>query len=130
MAIWQEVLTGSSEAATRGALWKKLFLNIFAIFTGLFMWPPNSIQRLMCFFFFLIKVDDERFCCKNSSQYLISLPIIVSVLINLGWCNGRKLQNSWDFAPDLTWWVYSIPYCHTRFPLCQSYNYSLQTLSL
>lgn len=49
---------------------------------------------------------------------------------NSGVLNGRKLQGSWDFAPSLTWWVYSIPCDPTRFLPRESYKWPLRTLPL
>ena len=39
------------------------------------------------------------------------------ILSHLGSCNGRKLQNSWDFDADPSWYVYSAPYDPTRMKI-------------
>ena len=46
-------------------------------------------------------------------------------LSHLGCYNGHKLQSSWAFVPDHTWWVYRVPYSPRRFPLCEILSLTL-----
>ena len=52
------------------------------------------------------------------------------ILSHVACCNGRKLQNSWCFVPDSTWWVYSARYGPMRLSLRENYKYPLWTLPL
>ena len=42
------------------------------------------------------------------------------ILSHLGCCNGLKLENSWDFNADPTWYVYRAPYGSTRMKTINS----------
>ena len=91
---------------------------------------PPPITTLMCPFFFLIKLDEERFCLKNSFHYLIFLLAVLAILSYLECCNSRNLQSSWAFTTHPIWWAYRAPYGPTRFLLHENYKCPLQTLPL
>ena len=92
---------------------------------------------LMYPFFFLIKIDNQRFCWKKSFQYLVTINFEVIEAANLilrhpGCCNCRKLRSSRGFTPDLFWLVYSAPCGFTQYSLHdrEKYKCSLWTLPL
>ena len=54
--------------------------------------PLNNFkQREFAIFFFLIKVDGERFCWKKFPIFDFFLLVILLILSHMGCCNDRKL---------------------------------------
>ena len=90
--------------------------------------PVITFSHVNLFIFFLIKVNDKRFCSKKSLQNFLFLPVILSILSNLGRSNNQKMQKSWGFAPDTIRWVYSVSTALSNFSLCKNYKYLLCTL--
>lgn len=87
-----------------------------------------TFSHVNLFFFFLIKVNDKRFCSKKSLQYFLFLPVILSVLSYQGRSNDHKIQKSWGFAPDTIRWVYIVSTALSNFSFCKNYKYLLCTL--
>ena len=68
----------------------------------------------------------SHFSCASLAILWILLQLWINlvrslILSHLGCCTGRKLENSWDFNADPTWYVYSVPYGSTRMKIINSF---------
>ena len=70
------------------------------------------------------------FVGRNLSSICFFLPVILSIVTHLEYCNDQKLQSSWGSAPDPIFWVYSASTTLHKFSLRENYKYRLWTLPL